>query len=118
MMLWLIGVLLGLPFSVWLLAALCALIDEPEPVPAMVRLSLGICGMLVLLLLTDADLLYPVLASFFLIVVLHVGGFFLVREFGTGVPVYERTPPRPPLLDEEVNQLSAKESDQESVKDD
>lgn len=111
MMVWLTGLLLGLPFSVWLLATLCAIIDEPAPVPAMVRLSLGICLGLVVLLLTDAGLLYPLMTAFLVVVVMHVSGFFLVRALGTGVPVYERTPPHPPLLDDEVNNGSSDSED-------
>ena len=103
MSVWLIGLLLGLPFSVWLLATLCAIIDEPAPVPAMVRLSLGICLILAVLLLTDAELLYPLVTAFIVVVVMHLGSFFLVSGPGTGVPVYERTPPHPPLLEDEIN---------------
>ncbi len=98
MMLWLIGLLVGLPLSVWLLAALFAIVDEPEPVAALVRVSMGACGVLLVLLLTDVGLAIPLLVSFVLVLVLHVAGFYLVREGGTGVPVYERIPPRPPLL--------------------
>ena len=102
-MLWVFGILLGLPFSVWLLATLCAVIDEPQPLRPLFRLSVALIFVLLLLLLIDVGLLYPLLVSFAVVAVLHTCGFFLMRDLGTGVPVYERTPPRPPLLDEEVS---------------
>ena len=95
--------MLGLPFSVWLLANFCALIDEPEPLPALVRSSLALCAVLILLLLTDTAFLYPLIVSFIIVVVLHVVSFLAMSKYGTGVPVYERIPPHPPLLDDALN---------------
>ena len=103
MMTWICGLLLGLPFSVWLLATICAVIDEPQPLRPLLRLSIAASFVLLVLLLVGIGLLYPLLVSFAVVVVLHTGGYFLMRDFGTGVIVYERTPPRPPLLDEEVS---------------
>jgi hypothetical protein len=104
MTVWLVGMIIGLPFSVWLLANLCAIIDEPQPLPSLLRLSLSVCLILAVLVLTDVAWLYPLLTSFAVVAVFHIVGFFAMRELGTGVPVYERTPPRPPLLDEEVTE--------------
>ena len=104
MMLWLVGLALGLPLSVWLLATLCAAIDEPKPLPSLLRLSVAICLVLAVMLATNVDLIVPLLVSFVAVVTLHTATFFIVRRFGTGVKVYERTPPRPPLLQDEINE--------------
>ncbi len=101
-MLWLVGLVLGLPLSVWLLATLCAAIDEPKPLPPLLRVSLAICLVLAVMLATNVDLIYPLLASFITVLILHTASFFIVRQFGTGATVYERTPPRPPLLQDEI----------------
>lgn len=95
--------LLGLPVSVWLLASACAIVDEPAPAPALLRLLASICVLLVFLLLTDRTLWQPLAYAFGTVVTLHIAGFMLVRKRGVGVPIYEHTPPPPPvLLEEEV----------------
>ena len=93
--------LVALPVSVWLLGAACAMIDEPQPIPALLKLVAGVCVVLILLLLTDRALLLPLAFALLTVIALHALGFWLVRKRTVGVPVYQRTPPPPPLLEEE-----------------
>ena len=93
-----VAFLFGLPISVWLLSALCSIIDEPSPVFAVLRLVVGICVVLVLLLITDRALLTPLVYAFVTVTVLHISAFWLLRARGVGVPIFERTPPPTPLL--------------------
>ena len=92
--------LIGLPISVWLLGIACAVIDEPQPVPALLKLVTSLCIILLALLLTDRALLIPLLWAFVSVVGLHALGFWVVRKRTVGVPIYQRTPPPPPLLDQ------------------
>lgn len=95
--------LVGLPISVWLLGAACAVIDEPQPIPALLKLVASVCLILIVLLLTDRALLVPLALALLTVIALHSLGFWLVRKRTVGVPVYQRTPPPPPLLEEEEN---------------
>ena len=93
--------LIGLPISVWLLGIACAVIDEPQPVPALLKLVTSLCIILLVLLLTDRALLVPLLWAFVSVVALHGAGFWFVRKRTVGVPIYQRTPPPPPLLNDQ-----------------
>jgi len=85
--------LISLPLSVWLLATLCALIDEPNPIYPLLRLIASICVILILLMATDRTLATPLLYAFGTVVVLHLLGFWLLRKISIGVPIYEAVPP-------------------------
>lgn len=85
--------LLSLPLSVWLLATLYALIDEPNPIVPLLRLITGLCVMLILLMATDRGLLTPLLYAFGTVVILHTLGFWILRKGSIGVTIYEQTPP-------------------------
>lgn len=98
-----VAFLIGLPISVWLLSALCSIIDEPSPVLAVLRLVVGICVVLILLLVTDRALLVPLAYAFVTITVLHISAFWLLRTRAVGVPVFQRTPPPTPLLTEPLS---------------
>ena len=98
MTLMIVAFLFGLPISVWLLSALCSIIDEPSPVFAVLRLVVGICVVLILLLVTDRALLTPLVYAFVTVTLLHISAFWLLRARGVGVPIFERTPPPTPLL--------------------
>ena len=110
MTLMIVAFLFGLPISVWLLSALCSIIDEPSPVFSVLRLVVGICVVLVLLLITDRALLTPLVYAFVTVTVLHIGAFWLLRARGVGVPIFERTPPPTPLL------LDTPSMDDETIK--
>ena len=107
---WIIGLFIGLPVSVWLLAAVCAIIDEPAPLAPLARLSLAVCVILGLLLLTDRAYLYPLLVSGCVVVFLHSAAFFVATRSALGVPIYERAPAPTPIL-----QVPVKESVPEQI---
>ena len=85
----------------WLIAALLAIIDEPSPGHALLRLIGAICVILLLLLLSNKVLLFPLLCAFLTVAALHLLSFYLLRKRGVGVPIYQRTPPPPPSEEEE-----------------
>jgi hypothetical protein len=85
--------LLSLPVCVWILASACAVIDEPQPARALVRLIAEICVLVALLLVTERDYIYPLAFAMFTVITLHVTAHTLVLRRGTGVPVYEQVPP-------------------------
>jgi hypothetical protein len=92
--------LIGLPLSVWFLATACAVIDEPQRTKPTVRLVTFVCVLLAVLLVTERQLIYPLLGAFGLVVGLHVLTFWFTSVFATGMPVYQQTPPTKPLLEE------------------
>jgi len=92
------GFLIGLPLSVWLLAAVCAVFDEPKPMPALIRLIGFVCAILLLLLITDRAFIYPVGAALVIVTLLHLLGFWAIRHFALTVPVFQRQPV-PPVTD-------------------
>ena len=96
--------LLALPFSVWLLANLAAVIDEPDKTKPLIRLTLSICLVLVILLFTDRTLLSILTAAFTVVSLLHLGAFYLIRKRMLGAPIYEEEPPDIPLVEEEAKQ--------------
>jgi hypothetical protein len=96
--------LLALPISVWLLSNVYSIIDEPSPVFAVLRLVVGICLVLVLLLITDRALLTPLAYALATVAVLHITAFWLLRAHAVGVPIFQRVPPPPPpLLSEQAS---------------
>jgi hypothetical protein len=105
--------LFALPISVWLLSNVYSIIDEPSPVFAVLRLVVSICVILILLLITDRDLLTPLAYAFVTVTVLHISAFWLLRARGVGVPIFERTPPPPPLLSVQSNMNDQSVSEQE-----
>lgn len=98
----LLAFLFALPFAVWFLANIAAVIDEPDKAKPLVRLTLSVCAVLVILMLTDRALLNALLAAFATVTLLHLGAFFLVRKRLVGVPIYEEEPPEIPLVEEEA----------------
>jgi len=84
---------LSLPVCVWVLASACAVIDEPQPSRALVRLIAEICVLVAILLVTERDFIYPLAFAMFTVITLHVTAHTLILRRGTGVPVYEQVPP-------------------------
>jgi len=92
-MMWVVVFLLGLPVCVWLLASACAVIDEPQPLRALVRVIAEICVLVVLLLLTERDYVYPLGVAMVTVIALHLAAHAFLLRRGTGVPVYQQVPP-------------------------
>jgi len=105
-MTWVIGISIGLPLSVWFLATLFELIDEPSFVPALVRLALMTSGVLVLLIWIGPTLLLPFATAMIIVGTAHLASFVFIRQFGTGVTIHQNSPATPPLL---VDAVSAHE---------
>jgi len=97
-MLMVAGYIISLPISVWLLATICAVIDEPKPVRALLRVVASLCLILVVLMLTDRALFAPLIAAFASVLTLHLVGFWWFRRARTGLPIYERKPAQKPAL--------------------
>ncbi len=84
--------LISLPVSVWLLANLLSIIDEPNKAGAATRLVASLVLIILALLFTDREYLTPLLLGFSTVLILHVAAFFIVRRLGLGVPIIEDTP--------------------------
>ena len=91
-MLMLVGFLVSLPIGVWLLAAVCTVVDEPNPIPAIIRLIGSVCVILLVMLATDRTLIVPFGAALMTVTLLHLFGFWALRHFCLGVPVIQRKP--------------------------
>ncbi len=96
--------LFALPFSVWLLANLAAVIDEPDKAKPLVRLTLSVCAVLVVLMLTDRSLLTALGIAFGIVAFLHLVTFYLLRYRLLGAPIYEEQPPEIPLVDDKADE--------------
>ena len=93
-----VAYLISLPISVWLLATICAVIDEPRYVRALLQVVASLCLILIALLITDRALLAPLLAAFASVLALHLIGFWWLRRARVGLPIYERKPAEAPVL--------------------
>ena len=100
---WVVGTLvflIALPVSVWFLASILSVVDEPGKTRPLVRLVLGVCALLVLLILTNRDYLYLMAAAFVIVTLLHVASFYMLRRSALHVPIYEEAPPPIPLIED------------------
>ncbi len=100
---WLTGAavfLVSLPLSVWFLASVLALVDEPDKTRPLVRLVLGVCVLLVVLMLSNRDFLYLFGAAFATVTILHTISFYGLRRAALRVPIYEEAPPPIPLVED------------------
>ncbi len=92
--------LLSLPVSVWFLASVLALVDEPDKTRPLVRLMLGICALLIVLMLSNRDFLYLFGAAFLTVTLLHAASFYGLRRVALSVPIFEEAPPPIPLIED------------------
>ena len=90
-----------LPVAVWLLADVCAVIDEPNPVSATLRLVISCCLVLVFLLLTSTALWLPMAAAFGCVVLAHCVAYYVMFKRNLGVKIYQQAPPPTPLLEDQ-----------------
>lgn len=91
----------ALPVSVWLLANICAVIDEPNPIGATLRLVISCCLILVFLLVSSTSLWLPMAAAFGCVVVAHCVAYYVMFRRNLGVHIYQQTPPATPLLEDQ-----------------
>ena len=76
--------LLGLPFSVWMLANFFALIDRRPISGALIRIVVCLTLITLILLLTHRAYLHPILYSFATVVALHaLSGWYFRHSLGT-----------------------------------
>ncbi len=90
-----------LPVGVWLLANVCAVIDEPNPIAATLRLVISCCLVLVFLLLTSTALWLPIAAAFGCVVLAHFVAHYVMFKRNLGVTIYHQAPPPTPLLEDQ-----------------
>jgi len=92
----------ALPFSVWLLANICCVIDEPERAPAALRLVASLCVLVGFLLLTSVALWQPVAWALAFVAVAHLLAYFVIFRPSLGAAIYRQQPPTTPLLLDEA----------------
>jgi MFS superfamily sulfate permease-like transporter len=102
---------IGLPLSVWFLARICAVIDEPHRLKPSVFLVACLCALLLLLLLTQRSLIYPLGYAFVTVCLMHLLAFWLTTKISIGMPIYQQTPPAAPLLDTSDTETEAGDQD-------
>ncbi|MCR9260820.1 MAG: hypothetical protein NXH95_13920 [Pseudomonadaceae bacterium] len=91
----------ALPFSVWLLANICCVFDEPKRAPAALRLVASLCVLVGFLLLTSATFWQPIIWALALVVVAHLLSYYVLFRPSLGAAIYRQQPPTTPLLVDE-----------------
>lgn len=94
--------IVALPFSVWLLANICSVIDEPSPALPALRLVASLCVLVGFLLLTSVTFWQPIAWALAFVVVAHLLAYYAIFRPSLGADIYRQQPPTTPLLlDEE-----------------
>mgnify|MGYP001828684362 FL=1 len=91
----------ALPFSVWMLANICSVIDEPARAPAALRLVASLCVVLGFLLLTSVTFWQPIAWALAFVVVAHLLAYYAIFKPALGAAIYRQRPPTTPLLIDE-----------------
>ncbi|XOV85208.1 MAG: hypothetical protein ACFHXK_08805 [bacterium] len=95
--------LCAVPLGVWLLANVCSVMDEPNPIAPTLRLVAGLCIVLIFLLLTSVTFWQPIAWALAFVMAAHLIAYYMLFRSGLGVAVYRQQPPTTPLLLEEAS---------------